>query len=184
MEKNKATIISIFFITFIFLVFILCLYVYEDNLKDSPLELPYDNKVQITYFLPEAWGFFTRNPREAKFYIYKKKGAKWVNINAGPSMQLKYLFGLNRKGRSQGTEYAYLLKQLKPIEWISCRTLHISKCFTNNSMLDTVKSITPHPTICGKIVIQKRKTVPWAWANSEDKIIMPSKNIKLFVRCS
>ena len=135
--------------------------------------------------LPEGWGFFTRNPREDNYYIYKKdiKGhytvpAIYANNN------FKNGFGVKRTSRIQSMELGVLIQRAEKYPWADCPNGN-STC---SAKIDTLTSIpilntTAQPTLCGEFLLTQKETVPWAWGKSYFDIDMPAKTIKINSIC-
>lgn len=162
----------------------LALYVHKASNTYSPLRLPYENHINLKAIIPEAWGFFSKNPREPKYYLYKKISGDWERISLGPNSNPKNYFGLNRQARAQGVEYGLLLVQLRSEKWDSSTTNSLEASLKKAEVKMELKNISPNPTLCDSIAIVSKEIVPWSWAKENAKSDMPLRYIKLVAKCS
>lgn len=181
---NRERIVCLFFAITIFCELFLALYVYKGSSIETALQLPFENEINIQAFMPEGWGFFSKNPREAQFYIYQKKDRKWRNLTR-PNSDYKNFFGLNRKSRAIGVEYGQLLQQtaMDVTRWDSCASKNTRKCLKKIKVKTTTESKILNPVLCDTIGIVRKKIVPWAWAKEKTKIEMPKEALKILVNC-
>jgi antimicrobial peptide system SdpA family protein len=165
---------------------LLVLYVLALSLPYNPMKfrLPYvtfASKNTLRYLIPEGWGFFTRNPREATYLIFRETNGElkpFVEANASPSR----LFGAQRSGRSTMVELGLLIQGLKKKDLVECKK--DIRQFVQDTVLvpRNIQNPTPKPFLCGKFWIQLIEPVPWAW--SKMAVIMPSKVVYINVVCS
>ncbi|WP_353563168.1 SdpA family antimicrobial peptide system protein [Longimonas sp.] len=134
--------------------------------------------------MPQGFAFFTRDPREPRIHLYTSNDGEWKSASLGPYSRPSNFFGLDRKPRTQLTEYALLLHRAGAIlgEWDSCETFPGS-CLRQVSVADTLENTTPDPTLCGDIGFVRQEPVPWAWSQNKDEIDMPSEVLKLKILC-
>lgn len=154
------------------------------SLPDGPLNLEPEDKdglPTVRLILPEGWNFFTRNPREQDILLFQKKRSTWKSAIRGPHGRPSNLFGLDRSSRSQGLEYAMLLRQIS--SWEECGGA-IPRCLDTVAVADTLINPSPQATLCGAVGFARREPIPWAWSRSSDTIHMPSKVARASVRCS
>ncbi len=88
--------------------------------------------------------------------------------------------GLNRLGRSQGTELAILVQQVPPAGWSDCRqapAVCLSRLPGNRTIADT----STHRTVCGDVGLVVQQVLPWAWRDL--RTVMPSRVARVRVAC-
>ncbi len=161
---------------FLLLVFVFCLVVYEAALvllPYNPISPTPAERIEFLSVLPQGWAFFTKNPRGEVLYIYKETQNKWDLVNV-PGASLKFGFGLNRKGRAIGPEAGSLLKLIPDSLW-QPTNLSAGKPF---KVVDSCAN----PSCIGHIRFVKTTLVPWAWARTGRKTVMPAKMIELDVQ--
>jgi antimicrobial peptide system SdpA family protein len=154
------------------------LYVYIGNIKDNPLRFTLTAKKNLIGIVPEGWGFFTRNPREARTAIYVKNKESWEKQSLN-NFQYSSIWGLDRKCRTIEMELNVIKKQVFENDWIECsekedlqsKQLYIKSIHVKNSI--------PAGSISGEIILEKYEVAPWAWANDVKKL--SSRIVKLYV---
>jgi antimicrobial peptide system SdpA family protein len=142
-----------------------------------------ERKLYTQFFLPEGWAFFTRNPREDRYIVYRlATGGSWIDTNLGPHNRPRNAFGLNRKSRAQGVEIGLLLVSIHDDEWLACRKSP-AICLATTPVSKDFKDISPIPTLCGEIGVVMQPPVPWAWSSLPRPVTMPSKVVRVRVHC-
>ena len=170
----------LFFIVIFWSIFIF--YIALASLPYNPISPPFLIKRDIISFLPEGWGFFTRDPQESEIYIYKKVGSELVSYSIHHSRPNNY-FGLKRNSRAQMVELEFLIRNIKEVDWIECED-EINNCLSQETVPEFhLNNNSVFQSLCGVIWLQKKKPVPWAWSKSRDNINMPSIIIKLNIEC-
>jgi antimicrobial peptide system SdpA family protein len=159
-------------------------YALHAALPPTALKLPFEEKLNIRYFTPEGWAFFTRNAREDRYYLYRLNAeGRWESALMAPHHRPSNIFGLDRKSRAQGVEMGMLSVQVDAKEWKECRSTH-AECLASAPILRTVTNKSPRPTLCGEIGLVTQPPVPWAWASTlERPVTMPLKAARLTVNC-
>lgn len=143
------------------------------------------NRIVSAYqlLLPEGFAFFTRDPREPDIQRFQRSGGTWESVALGPHSRPSNLFGLNRHSRTQGVEYALLLKEYPLDRWSEC-DVDPKTCLDRVAVTDSIANPDPRPTLCGTVGFVRQEPVPWAWSASLDSIEMASQILKLHVSCS
>ncbi|PDY26987.1 SdpA family antimicrobial peptide system protein [Bacillus thuringiensis] len=150
-------------------------------LPDSPIKKEGKGVNMAIQFMPQGWGFFSKNPRDETIFVYELQGAKQIQW---PNNTAKNFFGISRNGRSQGIELGIITSNLKKENWTTCDD-GIKGCKKKDEILPIkVKNPTPVPNVCGPYIIEMREPVPWAWAKITDGKNYPSKIVKVNVECS
>lgn len=165
----------------IFASFLFC--VFQTYLPFNPLSLSKDSQFIIKALCPEGWGFFTKNPKDSDFFVYKRIHNKWENILLVPNSSISNFIGLKRDARAQGSEYALLCKDIDLKKWLDCNEgVNIFSCIESNLNVRPiiVKNIVPSPSIEGEVWIVSKPMIPWAWGRHTN-INMSAKYLKLYV---
>ncbi len=158
-------------------------YIARSSLSYSVLNLPFDsraNRAVVRSFFPEGFGFFTRDPQEARLYIYKLENGQIIPLSR-PNATFGHLFGISRKGRAQNIELGQLLGQLQKMPWRECKN-SLAECVSPEWPENKIKNHNIYPLLCGDIIIQVKKPIPWAW-HRDFKAQMPSEIIKVTILC-
>ena len=145
-------------------------------------------KLLVQAFIPQGWGFFTKDPREPESFIYSSDGANWRSVLRTPNSSFKNLIGLRRNARAQGAEYGMLLSEISKdsAKWGFCKgttktgCIEINQNFKIHSVLNKVR----RPTLCGELWLIMQAPVPWAWQGQSEPVQMPIKFIRLNVLCN
>lgn len=160
---------------------VLTLYTVHAALPPSALELPFAGQQMIRSVLPQGWGFFTRNPREA-FPVPYREGRSGQWAETALSLRSNYLGGFGRRSRVQDIEMGLLLNA-SSVEWAPCDG-DVSACLQAiGPMVGTVANPSPSPILCGDIGFVTREPIPWAWYRSAETVRMPVKILRLNVTC-
>ncbi len=146
----------------------------------SPLPVSYPETRNIFMMFPEGWGYFTRNPREPVLQLYCMDGQHEPVLV--PNFSRRFLFGMRRDGRKVGGEVDLVLSQVPAKAWSVTR----KRLTFEGSSADSIviaHNTTESPTLCGDYLIQIQDRLPWAWAKSQDSVIMPSKVVHVRIVC-
>ena len=162
------------------LAFIFCK-VALSALPYSPISPGFNEKAGWMSFVPQGWGFFTRNPREPDILVFQRNNHCWSKLNTMPISNPNNILGLNRKPRAQSVELAMIMASVKDANW---RNALINKnAFTipvgTPFVITTTKK---YATLTDTICIVQQQPVPWAWSWHRNKISLPSKYIVLYVQ--
>jgi antimicrobial peptide system SdpA family protein len=152
------------------------------GLHDSPMRIGMLNGLAVTAIVPQGWAFFTRDPQEASWLVYRPDGDRWVRA-LGTNSDAQYLFGLDRTQRAQEMELQSLLGQVPSSAWVSGRSKVSGPSAGEIRRVVAVNNTAPRPSICGEVAVHKRETIPWAWSRSRATIAMPSTTARMHVRC-
>jgi antimicrobial peptide system SdpA family protein len=150
------------FITFVMIV----------ALPYNPLSIRPSEERLVRSFVPEGWGFFTRNPREKDLQLYFKRDGYWVKNKSWPISSISNLGGMDRYPRAQSVELAMILKMVPDSSWRYCQQSFI-QCLNGIKPL-IIKNPSPNPTLKGSICITSQSPVPWAWYELRENYVQPS----------
>lgn len=138
----------------------------------------------VQSLVPQGWGFFTRNPREASMIPYVYDGTTWVNANRGPNAQLRYLLGLNRESRLTEFDIVQLLQQSATVTtWTPCAEPEVDSCVASATAAGVVPVVTYgyQLRLCGDVLIIRQEPIPLAYAGLGYR--PPMEAIRFHVTC-
>jgi len=151
---------------------------------DTTLGLPLSVKLNVNYFSPQGWAFFTRDAREDKVIFLKYGQSAKLDRVQRAIFSPEYCFGLNRQVRKISLEYSLFTTQMDSLRWIDfAGNVDSLSRFTRTLSPIEIENRSLSPNLCGEIIVVKAKIKPWAWARFPS-VNMPSKIMKLYVTCS
>lgn len=158
-------------------------YAIHGSMPYNPVDLPGESTLQVGAWAPEGWKFFTRNPQEETAHPYIQRAGAWQRA-ASPSGSPKYAFGLDRAGRAEGIEMGLIARELPRTAYRKCgEDEEPAACLAHTRVSLRVKNLSPNPTLCGHVAIVMQRPVPWAWARSGRKVVMPARAARVDVSC-
>ncbi|WP_282055427.1 SdpA family antimicrobial peptide system protein [Maribacter luteus] len=146
-----------------------------------PTNEPYLKKGSFFSLLPQGWGFFTRDPRENQLIVYRTSSNDTIVKVTEALGNYKNFFGMSRKGRLRGIELGILTAKINDSSWIEMKggqNLLFEKSITADTIINEFR---PYG-FEGEYFFVKQERIPWAWAESYEKIIMPYKYVKIYVK--
>ncbi|WP_180809625.1 SdpA family antimicrobial peptide system protein [Staphylococcus sp. 17KM0847] len=167
---------KIFFIIYFLLFISLFIISFSFSYSKTPIKIPNSLETTISKVFTQGWGFFSKNPKDEKFYAIDLKTGDYVG--EWPNMTLGNFYGFKKKGRSQGIELGRLYEKANPANMKKCKNSP-KQCLTKMKPINVENDI-KEPTILGDVGIIKEEPTPWAWAN-DYKGSMPSKVMRLKV---
>ena len=97
----------------------------------------------LLIFVPEGWGFFTRDPREEDmFTYYKNSSGAWM-------LTSRWSFGFGRGGRRLGREAAMLASGVAA-DATDCRDYHIA-CLNDVDVTAEIGPVFDNSWLCGDV---------------------------------
>jgi len=148
---------------------------------DSPLRASYPTRRGMIALFPQGWAFFTRDPREPVDRAYRPGAPPTPLLYTNSSA--RSLFGFSRRARAQNVEMAALLLEVPSGAWHECRDA-LSRCLEAAPEAGVpVANRSMNRQICGPVVVERQPPVPWAWGRGLGTVHMPSKVLRLDVRC-
>jgi antimicrobial peptide system SdpA family protein len=150
----------------------------------NPLSGSKVEAMKYSLVLPQGWAFFTRNPREEHYYLYKMQDGELQSM-LHTNSSYKNAFGFTREVRRRGVEMGGIIGRLNHKTWFKCPDGILQDCITQNDSIETIRSmnLAHHPAYCGELWLEKKPIVPWAWSRSEKPVNMPSEYLKINVSC-
>ena len=130
--------------------------------------------------LPEGWGFFTRDPREADLILARLDENDEWRLEP-PHASLDNLLGLRRLSRALPVESSQILHQVEPA-FISCGDDNWRHC-TAKAPVHEIQNPVPDAKLCGDVTFVRREPVPWAWADLLHPDDMPTNIFRTRIRC-
>lgn len=131
----------------------------------------------IGSFIPQGWGFFTRDPREPRLFIYKQNLSKaWIRDNSQNNFSL-HNFGLKRDSRFKMMVLSQALKTIPITKWIAKRDY--DKYNVNDVPEITIKNPNLPDFMLTSYLLINKKITPWSWRNFEDKTGMQINLIRV-----
>jgi antimicrobial peptide system SdpA family protein len=151
----------------------------------NPIQVPGEKSIGITSWFPQGWRFFTRDPQEATTDVYiRSDDGAWKPLPIGPASSPSFLFGLDRTPRAQSIELGMLITSVDSDDYEACDSDPQTCLERVKPRVQLLQNQSPRPTMCGELGIVRQKPVPWAWARSAASLEMPSKIIRIRVKCS
>jgi antimicrobial peptide system SdpA family protein len=144
----------------------------------NPLKFSYRYSSLIYTLLPQGWGFFTRDPREAQTMVYRPEGSAFRLVNKSNG-EASYLFGLSRVSRRQNIELGQIIATIPSQAWTPCSSRNLSSCLSDSLVVR--KNPFKSPLIKGEYVLVSTNPIPWAWSHSRKPVVMPFKTVRLYV---
>lgn len=180
MRLNKHKIVFIAICLFWFAISILLVTI---SLPHNPILNSIEAKplkTQLKVLIPEGWGFFTRDPREERLYVFRCDS---LNLKYVPNDNFSFesFFGASKKSRVYNLELGRLVSSIEKSDWHSWKSKN-TWCpmdLPTIYQLNTQRS----PLICGEFYVVKREPVPWAWASS-NHVSMPGSIVKINIICT
>ena len=138
----------------------------------NPLTMPFGQERGIKMFVPEGWGFFTRDPREPDLIVLTKSTGSWRILRNMPIASAANAFGIDRYPRAQSVELAMILHGVSDADWKGC-SVAVETCLDRTAAIP-VTDRSPYPTLRGTLGLVKQEPIPWAWSANSDMVVMPS----------
>ncbi len=135
----------------------------------NPISMDYNKSQVIFTFIPQGWGFFTRDARELRTLVYSKQGDE-LNLVNGSASTASELFGLSRESRRENIELGQLISVLPDSIWMNCPSKKWQDC---ESAPYQIQSPFKNPKFNGEYVLIRTEPVPWAWSSRYASIQMP-----------
>lgn len=133
----------------------------------------------LRILVPEGWGFFTREPKEERIYLYKITEEGQLNLILPNYLSLKNFFGASRNRRMFNIELSRLTQQLEDSMWTYCekglKNISLDRLKTH-IVVNTVQ----HPQMEGTYLLLRRRPIPWAWSNARG-LHIPANTLKIEV---
>jgi antimicrobial peptide system SdpA family protein len=150
----------------------LCYLILVSSVQSIVSPLSDSQKANISFFFPEGWGFFTKNPRdEILTDIYKIENGK-LNLVTIPNSSSENLLGFSRKSRfisAEATKLSVLVGEngwQNSVNWIEHKILPKNK---NKVILPPVLKSQLRYFKSGEYLLVRYKITPWAWTTKNQE---------------
>jgi antimicrobial peptide system SdpA family protein len=157
------------------LIILLILFLFAAANKKSILFDDYE-KNNIMSFFPQGWSFFTRDPREDLYVLFRVDSSKITKVNLISSSN-EYFWGLSRKNRIIAYEMSLIQKDFKEKDFSYIKRGDFSSVsktkFIPNLNLQTISN--------GTYIIEIYPPIPWAWLNLNQEKYIESKCVKFIL---
>lgn len=170
MNKLKITffIVTFFWLSLFFVLFF-------NFTPFNPIRYKTSNlNTNLQFFLPQGWGFFTRNPREEIVQVYEYIENHWELITI-PNSSPQRVFGISKKQRRIGLDLTFLLSELQDNEWHTTLGNPVENQY---QISDTLKG--NFEFLNGPLLITKHNPIPWAW-NSLASVSQSTQFLTIYV---
>jgi sporulation delaying protein A len=145
------------------------------------LDLSPAAQLSIHQVAPQGWGFFTRDPRDKMFDLYRYEKGAWASSFLGPQSEPHNLWGISRLPRGQAIDLGTVSQNLPKTVIAKCEGAW-RDCLSSLPTPSVVHNTAPRPLLCGRYLVIYRHPVPWSWSRFRH-VTMPSEIINLDVRC-
>lgn len=184
MRIKKFTFLGVLLLI-VFFWTVLILYSLKFSLPNNALTLPHDSRQASNFFkllLPEGFGFFTRNPREQRYLVYKITDQE-INLVTTQNTSFSNSFGLSRKSRCQNLETSYILSKVKKEDWLECKSTLTNCSNYEKTPVLMIENSYFNPMFCGAYIMVVQEPIPWAWSANFKMESIPIYFIKVNVQC-
>lgn len=130
----------------------------------------------------QGWAFFTKDPREPFVAVYEHGGDGWQEVTGTSNGEPRFLFGADRRVRTEAYEVEHLTRESADIDWRECQEDGVEGCLDGGEQdAATVISQFEASRFCGEIALVHQEPVPWAWGHMVDE--MPAEFKYVDVDC-
>ncbi|MDC9722978.1 MAG: SdpA family antimicrobial peptide system protein [Urechidicola sp.] len=143
-----------------------------------PNNKSFKSKTTIFSFIPQGWGFFTRDPREDIINVYERRNDKIIKVTKTNSSVESY-FGISRKNRLKNIELGIITSQIKNEHWAVGAKSNFS---LTDIATDTITHNFKPQNFFGEYYLVKQERIPWAWSKNYKNLVMPYKYVKIYVK--
>lgn len=161
---------------------VIAAYAVHAAMPPNAVRLPLEDKLRMRDVLPQGWAFFTRDPQEPAIIPHVRSKGRFVAVDKGPNANKHNWFGIRRLARAQNVEVGILMSKVPMAFWDRCRSAPVV-CLEKAGLARTLSNPFPRPTVCGEVGLVRQESIPWAWTRDDTVPMMPSKIVRLEVRC-
>ena len=181
-NQRRVIFVSLFFFANLFFWLFVLFNIYYSSVPYTPVERKASVKSTINFFTPQAWGFFTKNPRDEEAFIYEyiESEEAWVLLPHPRNGHIKNFFGLSKSARINSMEISVIKSHVMNREWLNVRG-------DVNDFIDEIDTVQVdnrliNPRYVGDFILELKKPIPWAWSNSDPLPVMPSRIVYVQVK--
>jgi antimicrobial peptide system SdpA family protein len=159
--------------------------IFASSMEESALRPHYIQRVFLQTLSPQGWAFFTRNPREPWYHAFMVAAdghlipAETADYRGAP------WHGVRRDVRNRGIAIGQVLKAVPSTAWKPCKEA-IETCIArvDEGAVEVSLAMIDNTGFCGRVVLQERATVPWAWRKAYRTVHMRSRIALVDVNCT
>ena len=158
---------------YLFIVIFWCtliLKVFSASMGINATNTPFLHRYIVSIFIPEGWGFFTRNPREVQHTMEKVENNQ-IQIITIKNTHFTNLFGISRKSRRINLEFQRILAKIPNTSWDNNNTIIRLSGF-ENQLIYIGK---------GKYLVKKFTPIPWAWAKYPENFTQKIDTLNIII---
>ena len=157
---------------------VLCFVIINSVVETTTFSIKTKTKQIVNHFIPQGWGFFTKNPKEEdRIFIYKNIGGEYI-LTFNPNSSLKNVLGFKRKERAKQRDVMFIMNELTDDDFVLCRSLDKTWCEQNK-----VRKLKSKFTFYdkGEYFLVLQKPTPWAWAKHSETLLKPTRSTKIII---
>lgn len=153
-----------------FWILVISLILFSSNNSSYPI-LNYRTQKIIFTLLPQGWGFFTKDPKDATVDVYQLEGKtlKLITIN---NFSLQNLYGFSRKARYIGYEFGKL-GQCIPKTAYKNELGTVGKIYPKKITIVKIPFVPKFYPIDNEFIIYQYKITPFEWINKNQEQYSP-----------
>lgn len=159
-----------FYYYFIWLFWGIIIYITFSSAINVSVSVGHDTRKVVSHLLPEGWGFFTRNPREALVDAYQVSAAGLKPLPLRNTSAAN-LVGISRKARFVGFELAKAIGYIPQQEWKHARGDLQKNIPAKPYPIELKEKLKYFPA--GEYLFVQYKQMPWAWAKQSQESFRP-----------
>ena len=180
MKRSKLKILNGFLIAFWIASGTLVVFLFGPH---SPITPPVSIRTQLVTFIPQGWNFFTRNPQEARHWLFR--GDDSLASVDPVAMRGNGLFSFaERSWRVRTMEIGRLIAAAPNDAWKDCKANSARAC-AKAAPTAAVRIANPMriASLCGPLVVVQRRMTPWALFARGQQPALPAKVTRWEVSC-
>lgn len=152
------------------------------SLPTHPFRMaPRNRRIFLSVF-PQGWAFFTRDPREDWAIGYRRVQGG-LQVIGGHNASAANWLGMRKFGRAETAQLGIIQAQVPKAAWFSCAQ-SVEVCLRSlPPRADSALNTATVAAVCGQVVIERRRRVPWAWSQRVQPTAMPGEFAAIRVVC-
>ncbi len=172
MRVSNESLKRILFFKFVLVVVIsLVFYVLLLSIKQTAFSIyNRSSNIALSAFIPEGWGFFTRDPQEEKFRVYLvKDNFELEEMDFQVSSNQNY-HGLSRKIRRKFFEISQVVGSVPNDAWYDYSGTRENLCLDSDQKLFEIELDKKNFFLLKneKLLVYKYSVIPWEWSQITD----------------
>jgi antimicrobial peptide system SdpA family protein len=152
--------------------------------SESAIDLGQRRRSFVQALTPQGWAFFTRDPREAWEHAFLVEGDQLKPADIADHRGLPWR-GVRRGIRNRGIVLMSVIQAVPRDGWMECNQ-PLTACYRSFSAKPGHLQLTANDDtgLCGRVLLQQKKTLPWAWRRSYRRTQLPSRVAIVDVACT